>query len=188
VEPALPREDTRYTVDCDASVIHWFGRNGTTTHYGTVGLSSGEMGIRKGKIRGFFEIDMTSIRDLDLAGDPDQPMLLSHLRSEDFFFVRMFPTASFTITSAEQIEEVPSSLPNFRVRGVFDLRGITHEIEFFATVGALEAGEVRVESHFDFDRTRWGVLYGSSRFFEHLGFHLVHNSVSIHLRLVGRLK
>jgi hypothetical protein len=34
-------------------------------------------------------------------------------------------------------------------------------------------------AHFDFDRTRWNVIYGSSRFFEHLGMHLVFDLISI---------
>jgi rhodanese-related sulfurtransferase len=188
VEPALPSEETHYMVDCEQSVIDWSGRNRNTTHHGTLRLSSGGIGIKKGKIKGMFEVDMTSIRDMDLEGDPLQPKLMAHLMSEDFFFVRMFPRASFTITSAKQIEEVPSSLPNFRVQGVFELRGLANNIEFPATVSPLQDGEVRIEAHFDIDRTRWGVLYGSSRFFEHLGYHLVYNLISLQIRLVVRIK
>ena len=187
-EVVLPADNTRYALDCEQSTIHWYGRNRKTTHYGTVRLSSGEIGIRKGRIRGIFEIDMASIEDLDLQGDLLHPDLVAHLRSEDFFFVRMFPTATFTISSAEQIEEVPSSLPNFRVNGAFELRGLVHPVEFLATVGPMQDGELRIEAHFDIDRTRWGVLYGSSRFFEHLGSHLVYNLVTIQLRLVAREK
>jgi len=39
-------------------------------------------------------------------------------------------------------------------------------------------------THFDMDRTRWGVIYGSSRFFEHLGMHLVFDLISFQIRLV----
>lgn len=187
-EVVLPADNTRYALDCEQSTIHWYGRNRKTTHYGTVRLSSGEIGIRKGRIRGIFEIDMASIEDLDLQGDPLHQALVTHLRSEDFLFVRMFPTATFTISSAEQIEEVPSSLPNFRVNGAFELRGLVHPLEFLATVSPMQDGELRIEAHFDIDRTRWGVLYGSSRFFEHLGHYLVYNLVTIQLRLVAREK
>jgi rhodanese-related sulfurtransferase/polyisoprenoid-binding protein YceI len=188
VEPALPSEETHYLIDCEQSIIHWFGRNRNTTHNGTLRLSSGGIGIKNGKIKGMFEIDMSSIKDMDLEGDPLQPKLIAHLMSEDFFFVRMFPRASFTITSAKQIEEVPSSLPNFQVQGVFELRGLANNIEFPATVSPLQDGEVKIEAHFDIDRTRWGVLYGSSRFFENLGYHLVYNFISLQIRLVARGK
>lgn len=186
VETAFPAGDTRYAVDAGQSVIHWFGRNRTTTHHGTLRLSSGRIRVKDGRVDGAFEIDMTSLQNIDLEGDPLQPNLIGHLKSEDFFFVRMFPRASFTITSAEQVEEVLSSLPNFRVKGVFELRGLKNDIEFLATAGPLQDGEVRIEAHFDIDRTRWGVLYGSSRFFEHLGYHLVYNPISLQIRLVVR--
>jgi len=186
VEQQVPSEDIRFYVDCGQSIIRWFGHNKNTTHYGNIHLSSGEFGIRDRNIEGSFEIDMRSIEDIDLKGDPLHPQLTTHLKSEDFFFVRLFPRASFTITSAEQIEEIPSSLPNFRVQGIFELRGLKNEIEFLANVSPPMDGEVKIEAHFDIDRTHWGVLYGSSQFFEHLGYHLVYNLVSIQIRLVAR--
>ena len=185
VEPALTYEDTRYLVDTGQSIIHWFGRNRNTTHHGTLRLYSGEIGIRAGKIEGAFEIDMTSIKDIDLDGDPLQPHLIAHLMSEDFFFVRLFPKAFFTIRSADQIEEVLSSLPNFRVHGIFEMRGLKNDIEFLATASPLQEGFIKIEAHFDIDRTRWGALYGSSRFFEHLGYHLVYNPISLQILLVA---
>ena len=188
VEPAMTSENTWYLVDTEQSIIHWFGRNRNTTHHGTLKVYSGEIGIRDGKIEGAFEIDMTSIRDIDLEGDPLQPHLIAHLKSEDFFFVKLFPKAFFTIRSADQIEEVPSSLPNFRIQGIFEMRGLKNDIEFLATASALEEGFIKVEAHFDIDRTRWGVLYGSSRFFEHLGYHLVYNPISLQVRLVAAPK
>ncbi|MGD0210334.1 MAG: rhodanese-like domain-containing protein [Desulfomonilia bacterium] len=186
VEPAMTSENTWYLVDTEQSIIHWFGRNRNTTHHGTLRLYSGEIGIRDGKIEGAFEIDMTSIKDIDLDGDPLQPNLIAHLMSEDFFFVRLFPKAFFTIRSADQIEEVPSSLPNFRVHGIFEMRGLRNDIEFLATASPLQEGFIKIEAHFDIDRTRWGVLYGSSRFFEHLGYHLVYNPISLQILLVAR--
>jgi rhodanese-related sulfurtransferase len=186
--PAPPLADGRYVVDTGQSVIHWFGRNKNTIHRGTLNLSAGELIFTNGEPAGAFEIDMTSIKDIDLEGDPLQPQLVAHLKSEDFFFVRMFPRATFTITSAKQIEEVPSSLHNYSVQGVFELRGIKNDLAFPATASSLENGEVKIEAHFDIDRTRWGVLYGSSKFFEHLGYHLVYNPVSVQISLLVRSK
>jgi rhodanese-related sulfurtransferase/polyisoprenoid-binding protein YceI len=186
VDFAYPPGDTAYIIDCEQSVIHWFGRNRNTTHRGTVRLSSGEINIKGAHLEGSFEINMLSIENIDLKGDPLQPNLIAHLMSEDFFLVRLFPTASFTIKSVEYMEEIPSSLPNFRVQGVFELRGLKNDIEFLATVSPPQDGEVKIEAHFDIDRTRWGVLYGSSRFFEHLGYHLVYNPISLQIRLVAR--
>ncbi|MDX2479661.1 MAG: hypothetical protein QNK24_04915 [Desulfuromusa sp.] len=51
---------------------------------------------------------------------------------------------------------------------------------------AVEDGKVAAEVHFDFDRTRWGVIYGSTKFFKHLGIHLVFDQISLPLRIVTR--
>jgi hypothetical protein len=39
-------------------------------------------------------------------------------------------------------------------------------------------------ANFDLDRTRWGVIYGSARFFKHLSYHIVYDLISIDLRVV----
>jgi rhodanese-related sulfurtransferase/polyisoprenoid-binding protein YceI len=186
MDSAYSLEDASYIVDCEQSVIHWFGRNGNSTHHGTVQLSSGEIDIKGARLAGGFEIDMSSIKNIDLEDDPLQPYLIAHLMSEDFFLVRLFPKASFTIKSVERVEEIPSSLPNLRVQGVFKLRGRENDIEFLAAASPPRDGEIKIDTHFDFDRTRWGVLYGSSAFFEHLGYHLVYNHISLEIRIVAR--
>ena len=42
------------------------------------------------------------------------------------------------------------------------------------------------EAHFDIDRTRWNVIYGSTRFFEHIGMHLVFDLISFQVKLVAK--
>ena len=132
-------------------------------------MSSGKIDINRDQVEGSFEIDMSTIKNIDMEADPLEPNLIAHLMSEDFFFVKSFPKASFTIKSVERMEDIPSSLPNVKVQGVFELRGRENDIEFLATVSPPQNGELKIDSHFDIDRTRWGVLYGSSSFFEHLG-------------------
>ena len=183
-EMELRVEDGTYRVNSDESVIEWTGRNVNKKHYGTVRLSGGEMTVKDGSISGSFEIDMTSLKNIDLDGDDLQPILISHLKSDDFFFVKMFPRAFFNLKTARLLEKPSLSSPNFKVNGTLNLRGIRKEITFPATVNPLPEGGAIVEAHFDIDRTRWGAIYGSSRFFEHLGMHLVFDLISIQLRLV----
>jgi rhodanese-related sulfurtransferase len=183
-ETALSIKNGIYRVKADESVIEWTGRNVNKKHYGSVKLFAGEMTVKDRSIRGSFDIDMTSIRDIDLDGDDLQPVLISHLQSEDFFFVKMFPRAFFILNSATPMEKPSLSSPNFKVKGTFVLRGIRKGVAFPATVNPRSEGGAIVEAHFDIDRTRWGVIYGSSFFFEHLGMHLVFDLISIQLRLV----
>ena len=70
------------------------------------------------------------------------------------------------------------------LKGSLSLRGATKDLDFPATIAIWEDGSLGFEAHFDLDRTRWNIIYGSSRFFEHLGMHTVFDQISIELRLV----
>jgi polyisoprenoid-binding protein YceI len=128
---------------------------------------------------------MHSLKNLNLEGNEWQPVLIAHLKSDDFFFAEKFPTARFTIDSARKTGESLSA-PNFEVEGTLELRGVRNAMKFLATVSNLPDGAITAEAHFDFDRTQWKIIYGSSRYFEHLGMHLVFDPISIGLRIVAR--
>ena len=181
-------DDCNYIVDVKESVIEWTGRNPNKKHHGTIGLTSGEISVKKGRVSGKFEIDIKSIRNIDLEGDPLQQVLIGHLQSDDFFFVKMFPKAMLMINSAEPIKDATQSEPNFEVSGDLKLRGVQNNINFPANVSSEQRGTLKIESHFDIDRTRWGAIYGSARFFEKLGMHLVFDFISIQLRILAKAK
>ncbi len=181
----LRLDDGSYAVDIGESIIEWTGRNPNTKHYGTLRLLRGDIWIQHGKLTGTFEIDMHSLKNLNLEGNEWQPVLIAHLKSDDFFFVEKFPTALFTINSAQKIDESLSA-PNFEVKGTLELRGVSNDMKFLATISNLANGGITAEAHFDFDRTQWKISYGSTRYFEHLGMHLVFDPISIELRIVAR--
>lgn len=58
-------------------------------------------------------------------------------------------------------------------------------LEFSATVSKTAENDFLAEAHFDIDRTKWGIIYGSARFFEYLGMHLVFDLISIQVRIVA---
>jgi polyisoprenoid-binding protein YceI len=175
-----------YLVDTDQSAVEWTGRNPNGRHFGTIKLAGGEITVRGAEISGSFTIDMRTIKNRDLEGNEWQPVLIAHLESDDFFFVKLFPTARFTVTAADLVGDPTLSSPNLEVEGILELRGVRNSISFPATVSTLADGTIVAEAHFDLDRTRWKVIYGSSRFFEHLGMHLVFDPITIQLRIVTR--
>ncbi|HKI51908.1 MAG TPA: YceI family protein [Geothermobacteraceae bacterium] len=175
-----------YPVDTAASVIAWAGRNPNSTHHGTLRLTAGEVQAAGGEIRGQFSIDMTSINNLNLAGDELQPVLEAHLQSDDFFFVRRFPEARFSMTARPTTSAGEVSSPNYQVKGELTLRGVSAEQSFPATIVTTDDGRLAAEAHFDIDRTRWGVIYGSTKYFEHLGMHLVFDQISLQLRILTK--
>ena len=184
-QPAMLADGT-YQVDTEASVIEWAGRNPNSTHWGTLRLSSGDIQIEAGQIRGNFTIKMNSIQNVNLAEDELQPVLESHLKSDDFFFVKLFPEAGFEMVATPTAEAQSVSVPNYEVTGQLQLCGVSAEQTFSATIVPTDDGHITAEAHFDFDRTRWGVIYGSTRFFEYLGMHLVFDQISLQLRILTK--
>lgn len=184
-EMKLQFKDGIYVVDTKKSSIEWTGRNPNTTHFGTLAFENGRISVTDGFIGGTFDIDMQSIKNISLEGDEMQPVLVGHLESDDFFFVKMFPKATFTIKKGKPLDEPTLTAPNFEFTGLLKLRGLTREVRFPATVSLLNDKTIGIEAHFDIDRTRWDIIYGSSRFFEHLGMHLVFELISIQLRITA---
>ena len=128
---------------------------------------------------------MNTIHNINLEGDELQPVLEAHLRSDDFFFTKMFPKATFTIKEAKRIEPGWLTAPNYHVNGELELRGVSADLEFDATVALIDNGSLAMETHFDIDRTCWNVIYGSTRFFEHLGMHKVFDLLSFQIRMIA---
>jgi len=183
--PPLKLEDQSFQVDTNKSVIEWTGRNAHSTHFGEVKIAAGEIAVKDGVITGVFDINMNSITNKDLEGNAMQPVLIAHLKSDDFFLTKLFPTAQLKIQSAKPVTEPCLSAPNFAVNGILELRGVKAELEFMATVTRTAENGLTAEAHFDIDRTRWNIIYGSARFFKYLGKHLVFDLISIQVRITA---
>ena len=183
IQVSLP--DGNFIIDRDLSKIEWAGRNPNSCHIGTVEISEGAINSKGGKINGTIEVDMNSIHNVNLEGDDLQPVLEAHLRSDDFFFTRMFPKAVLTFKEATPIEPRWQSTPNYYIKGQLTLRGVSASLDFDTTVNLIDTNTLTLEAHFDFDRTRWNVIYGSTRFFEHLGMHKVFDFISLQIRIIA---
>jgi rhodanese-related sulfurtransferase/polyisoprenoid-binding protein YceI len=179
--PAL--QDGSWRLNTDQSWLRWVGRNPNGFHDGSVDLAAGSIAITAGKAEGSFEVDVMTMRNDDLAGDPSQPVLIAHLLSGDFLLADRFPRAVFELVSVAPLEDAALTTPTHRVVGNLALRGMTALLTFDAVVTDTGDGKLAVEAHFDLDRTRWGMIYGSARFFAHLGMHVVFDHVGISLRL-----
>jgi polyisoprenoid-binding protein YceI len=182
--PALA--DGNYRIDLDESRIQWTGRNLLNHHTGRIGLKSGELVIADGRLAGgSFVIDMTSITCLDLAGDDLHDVLIRHLRDHDFFDTGLFPEARFEITRTEPVEGATPGASNLHVSGMLTLKDVTAPLDFLASAGVTPEGKPAAQATLAFDRTLWNVLYGSGKWFHHLGGHLVNDLIELQLRIVA---
>jgi hypothetical protein len=59
-------------------------------------------------------------------------------------------------------------------------------LEFIASAGLTSEGKAAAQAAFAIDRTQWNVLYGSGKYFRHLGEHLVNDLIEIQIRVVTK--
>ena len=183
--PALV--DGSYVLDVTASRVEWTGRNINGRHYGSLNVAGGDMVIDSGVPScGLITLDMNSIVNFDLKDEAYNKMLINHLMSDDFFDVVNHPTAAFRVGSSKRVETAPVGAPNVHVKGTLQLTGKTKPLSFPMEIVPQTDGSIKLQSSFDIDRTQWGIIYGSGRFFEKLGMHLVNDIISIELFLTAK--
>jgi len=146
------------TVKVDKSKVEWKGYKVTGSHAGTISLKTGSLDFKEGKLTdGSFVIDMTSINNTDMEGEY-KGKLEGHLKSDDFFGVSKFPTATMDFT------KVKSSGKNaYDVTADLTIKGKTNKVNFVLSVYGNKA-----TASLKIDRTKYDVQYGSTSFFEGL--------------------
>ena len=182
-------KDGLYEVDSAASRLEWMGRNLNGRHYGTILVSGGEVDVKNClPAGGSITLDMGSIANLDRKDEGYSRMLVSHLKSDDFFDVVNYPSAVYAIKGSELLPETSSSSLVYLVKGSLELKGVQKDLPLSAEVVPQPDGQLKARVLCDLDRTQWGVLYGSGRFFEKLGMHLVNEIVTVELFLAAKLR
>ena len=184
VLPAAPSLSGTFRADIAESVIRWTGRNLFNSHNGAVKLASGELSLRDNQLfAASFDIAMDSISCEDLADPAWNQMLIQHLHGDDFFDVAHHPLARFTATSIAPIADATAGTPNFMLRGDFTLRGVTRPLEFPVLIATADGARITAQGVLDLDRTQFGSVYGSGRFFRFLGKHIVNDHIHLHIKL-----
>jgi polyisoprenoid-binding protein YceI len=184
---AAAEQEIKVPLDPSSSVVTWVGKKVTGQHNGSVRIRSGEALLKDGVfVGGTFEVDLSTISVEDIKDERDNQKLTNHLKSEDFFAANLFPTATFTVTSATPIKGASAGAPNYNVTGDLVIKGITRPVSFPAVI-TIENGMAKASAKFDLDRTQWNVRYGSGKFFENLGDRLIYDNFEVALDVRGAL-
>lgn len=171
-----------YTLEIKESKLAWHAEKVTGEHYGEIFLTSGDFSIKNDKVQsGNFVINMNSMTCLDLENEGYNKKLIGHLKSDDFFSVESFPTATFEIKKSSTIKG-----GNAIVTGDLTIKGITHPVEFKA-VFQEKNGTMHIYGKVIVDRTRYNIKYGSGSFFESLGDKTIYDDFTIKLNLKAKL-
>ena len=185
--PSTPTLHTpNFTIDVKKSKVNWTGYYlfEFGEHRGTIEIIKGNLQTADNEVTGgSFELDMKSIRDVDMPKDDGGKDLETHLMSKDFFDVDNFPTAQFQITKTEKIKEARPGQPNVDVFGDLTIKGVKNGIKFPALVTINENG-VTAKARFKFDRTKWEIKYNSGKFFADAGDGAISDAIAIEIDLL----
>jgi polyisoprenoid-binding protein YceI len=142
------------------SVVEWTGKKIGGSHTGEIKLKSGYLEFKGDDIvGGTVVMDMSSITNTDLTDEGYNQKLVGHLKSDDFFGVEKYPTASFEVTKSSKFKDGKAS-----VSGKLTIKGKTEEITF----DVLKEGD-KFSAQIEVDRSKFDVRYGSNSFFDNLG-------------------
>lgn len=160
-------------IDIKESTITWKGEKVIgKSHIGTIDLKEGYFEFEnEALVGGHFVIDMTSISNTDVEGEY-KAKLEGHLKSDDFFGVEKYPTASFKINKASKQND------RYEITGDLTIKGITNSISFDLFMNGNTS-----TAHIEFDRSKFDVRYGSGSFFDDLGDKTISDTIELEVTL-----
>lgn len=176
-------ENEAYKVNTGVSKVEWIAKKVTGQHNGDIKIKSGSIEISGNNLKGgTFEIDMTTINDLDMEGEW-KDKLDGHLRSDDFFSVEKHNVAKFVIKKAEKLAKEENG-NNYSINGELTIKGITQEISFPAKV-EIKDGKFVAYASVDVDRTKFDIKYGSKNFVEGIGDKAIDDLFNVKLNIAA---
>ncbi len=173
---------TTMRVDTQNSSVQWTGYKVTGQHNGVVNIKSGSLNYNeKGFFAGgSFEIDMTTIKCLDLQGEM-AGKLEGHLKSDDFFGTANFPTAKFVSTKVTS----RGKPGEYKIVGNLTIKNTTKEVKFDASLKEEAGGKIVATGDLKIDRSEFDVRYGSGSFFDGLGDKTIFDEFDLKVKLTA---
>lgn len=155
------------TIDLSKSSFTWTGSKVMGDfHSGPIKMKTATLDSGKGE----FVADMTTIDDTTLQGEW-KDKFLSHVKGSDFLEVQKYPTAKL------EVEKMDKGY----LYGKLTVKGATHDV----TVPYEKEGK-SYKGTLAFDRTKYGIVYGSGNFFKNLGDKVIADTVTIKFEIVTK--
>lgn len=165
-----------YTVDIKGSRINWMGSKVVGGgHDGEVKIKSAKLEVKNKTLKSVqVVVDMRTISNRDLTSKMLNKKLVDHLNSSDFFDTKKFPTSKIDLTRIER-----ASKTIFLMNGTLTIKNQSHPVKLKAEVTKETPKFAMVKTKFIFDRTKFGIRYGSGSFFSNLGDKVISDDVEI---------
>lgn len=175
-------ETKNFKIAAAKSNIDWIGRKVTGAHNGTINIKEGALTFNGKELTGgWFIIDTTSIKILDVTDPATNAQFAGHLASDDFFNSTQYPEAVFVITSARS-----ESSGSYHITGDLTIKGITHPVQFDAQTEGAD-GIVAASGKIVIDRTKYGMRFRSGNFFKDLGDTLIYNEFELNVNITAEV-
>lgn len=162
-------------IKLDQSVVKWTGNKIGGSHTGEIKIKSGNFEFEDGDLtNGVIVMDMNSITNSDLEDEGYNQKLVGHLKSDDFFGVEKYPTATFRVSEASEFKNGKAT-----VTGVLTIKGKSENVSFdVIKKDNLYSSQLKV------DRSKYDVRYGSNSFFDNLGDKAIADIFILDIQLV----
>ncbi len=160
------------TIDTKSSIINWTGKAAFSAYSltGTLKTKEGYISVKNDSITELFIIiDMKSL-------DHENSDLKKHLRSEDFFEVKKYTTATFKLKAPVKINE-----SEFVLDGTMNIKEKTFEESITVSYDEKEA---ILNFNTSLDRTKYGVTFNSPNFFKKLKQNAIADEFQINGKVV----
>ncbi|MGH1468455.1 MAG: YceI family protein [Bdellovibrionales bacterium] len=156
-------------VDLKESQLIWTGTKVTGKHFGKMPFKSASVKVdKKSKVKsGVFIVDIGAFTVDDLKGKWANKFT-KHVKSEDFFEVEKWPTAELKIKKMKKGQAL----------GKLTIKGKTNPVKFTYT----EKDDL-YEGKLKFDRTKFGMVYGSGNFFKNLGDKTINDEITVDFKI-----
>lgn len=184
---ALQNYGTGFELLPQQSIIYWLGSSPTGTHNGSLKFKESKLFIdQAGNLAGgVFNIDMTTIANLDISDPDEKKDFEENIKSGNFFQVDSFPTAEFRIVAVTASKD---SLTNAIVDGELTIKSITKPLQIKAHVNIAENIMLIIIPEFIIDRTEWGINYNSKKIFSNLLDNLINDEIKINMKILALRK
>lgn len=178
-----PADAEVYQINTEMSLVGWEGsKKIITTHIdrGTIDIQAGELFFEDEQlVGGNIVIDMNSISTQTVGNDMEPSRLDTHLKSDDFFNVAQYPTATLVVTDVSSSDEA-----TYLITGDLTIRETTEQVSF-PVILSKQGNDVFAEGQLIINRADFNVRFGSDSFFDNLGDNVINDEFRLNFRVVA---
>jgi hypothetical protein len=167
-------KESKQEAELDRTVI-WIGKKFGGQHEGTIGVKELSIKQEEGRLvdESYAIIDMNDIVCTDITDAEDNKKLVDHLKNDDFFSSKKYPTSKLVIKATR-----PASR-GYKFIGELTLKDVTTELEGQYIIRKDNEGRDNLTLSFQFDRTAHDITYKSKSIFKDLGDHFIDDMITV---------